>query len=88
MQDEAFFAYVRGITDEVPEGHTKAGCDLYRHLVYLGVDQMLSDTHAHVREGLNSELWEQLLRHFIATTRWSSNFYGDLEDEFNLFLAA
>lgn len=86
MQSEAFFDYVRGITDEVPSGHTKAGCDLYRHLVYIGVEQMLSDTHTNVKTGMGEGPWGQLIRLFITTTRWSSNYYGDLEDEFNRFL--
>lgn len=88
MQSAQFFEYVRGISDEVPDGHNKAGCDLYRHLVYLGVEQMLADTHESVKDALAEEDWEALIRYFIKRARWSSNFYGDLDDEFDSFLAA
>ena len=37
----AFYDYVRGLSDEVPAGYSENGMRLYRHLVYLGADQML-----------------------------------------------
>jgi hypothetical protein len=88
MQDPAFFEYVRGSSDVVPEGHTKAGMDLYRHLTYLGAHQMLEDCFPQIREALSDEDWAELMRDFIKTTRWTSNFYGDLENDFTNYLAA
>lgn len=86
--DPQFWDYVRGITDEVPAGYTKAGCDLYRHLTYLGAHQMLESCFPEIREGLAAEDWEAMIRHFVATTRWSSNYYGDMENEFLQYLSA
>ena len=37
----SFHDFVRGISNEVPSGYSEAGMHLYRHLVYLGVVQML-----------------------------------------------
>lgn len=82
-----FWDYVRGRTNEVPQGYAKNGLDLYRHLVYIGVDQMLEDCFPEVQKALGPEAWTMVLKDFIASSQWNSNFYGDLEDEFFEYLA-
>jgi len=84
--DQAFFDYVRYRTDEVPAGYTKNGLEMYRRLVYQGVDSMISYAYPHVKSGLSDEEWRFLLENFIAKSEWNSNFYGDLSNEFIIFL--
>ena len=48
---EEFFDYVRGASDVIPEGYAEAGLRAYRHLVFLGVSQLLA---AHYRPCVNN----------------------------------
>lgn len=82
----AFYDYVRGITDEVPEGYTLKGMKVYRFLVYLGASQMIESCYPDLRSHLGEEGWETLIRAFIRGSAWTSHFYGDLENEFRTFL--
>lgn len=83
----AFFDYVRGVTDTLPEGYGEAGMRLYRHLVYLGVSQQLEAHFPAVRAALGDDDWRTLLHAYIRESRWDSPFYGDLPDDFLDFLA-
>ena len=52
MPAPAFYDYVRGLTDEVPEGYTLAGMRAYRHLVYLAtIDEAYARGVLHVERG-------------------------------------
>ena len=82
----AFYDYVRGLSDEVPAGYTENGMRLYRHLVYLGADQMLGGYFPDVKQTLGDESWRSLLCAFIQSSAWQSHFYGDMTDEFIEFL--
>ena len=82
----AFHDYVRGRSDTLPEGYAEPGMRLYRHLVYLGVGQMLDAHFPEVRAALGEEDWRALLQAFIRESRWDSPFYGDLKDDFVAFL--
>ena len=81
-----FYDFVRGRSNEIPAGHNENGMRLYRHLVYIGVEQMLDGYFSGVRETLGEESWQALLKEFIRGSQWESNFYGDLTDEFIHFL--
>lgn len=81
-----FHDFVRGRSDLVPPGHNEAGMRLYRHLVYIGVEQMLDGYFDKVRDTLGEDAWRALLQAFIRESAWDSNFYGDLTDEFIAFL--
>ena len=83
----AFYDYVRGVTDEVPAGYELAGMKVYRFLVYLGASQMIASCFPNVREQLNEDDWQALIEDFVRQSAWTSHFYGDLEDEFRLYLA-
>lgn len=83
----AFYDYVRGCSDEIPAGHTEAGMRAYRHLVYLGAAQMVEAHFPAVRQELGEDAWRTLIEGFVRQSRWSSNFYGDLKDEFLAYLA-
>lgn len=82
----AFQDYVRGRSDALPAGYGEAGMRLYRHLVYLGVHQLLEVNFPDVREALGEDAWRALLQAFIRESRWDSHFYGDMKDEFVAFL--
>lgn len=82
----AFHDYVRGCSDVIPEGYAEPGMRLYRHLVYLGAAQLLEAHFPAVKESLGDETWGKLIRTFIRDTRWQSHYYGDLKDEFIIFL--
>ena len=82
----AFHDYVRGRSDALPAGFGEAGMRLYRHLVYLGVHQLLEVNFPDVREALGEDAWRALLQAFIRESRWDSHFYGDMKDEFVAFL--
>jgi hypothetical protein len=87
MPSDAFYDYVRGRTDAVPEGYTLNGMRAYRHLVYLGASQMVEAHFPAVREQLGEEDWRALIEAFVRESAWTSHYYGDLEHEFTAFLA-
>lgn len=82
----AFHDYVRGRSDELPAGYSEPGMRLYRHLVYVGVDQLLDAHYAAVRAALGDDGWRALLQAYIRESHWDSHFYGDLKDDFLAFL--
>ena len=81
-----FHDYVRGRTDLIPEGYTEPGMRVYRHLVYLGASQMIEAHFPDMKETLGDVAWRTLLETFVRDSRWTSNYYGDLKDEFLEFL--
>lgn len=83
----AFYDYVRGATEVVPDGYTLAGMRVYRYLVYLGASQMIDACFPNLREQLGEDDWRTLIEDFVRQSAWTSNFYGDLEYEFRLYLA-
>ena len=83
----AFYDFVRGRSDDVPAGYTAAGLRVYRHLVYLGVSQMIEAHFPAVREQLGDDAWRTLIEAFIRQSEWSSPYYGDLKDDFLAYLA-
>jgi len=83
----AFYDYVRGLSDDVPAGYTEAGMRLYRHLVWLGAEQLLAAHFSQVKTTLGQEAWKTLIEAFVRQSNWSSHFYGDLKNEFMAFLA-
>lgn len=82
-----FYDYVRGRTDEVPEGYSEPGLRAYRHLVLLGATQMVEAHHPELRAQLGEEAWQALMRAFVQDSAWDSPFYGDVYEEFVAFLA-
>jgi hypothetical protein len=82
----AFHDYVRGLTDDVPEGYAENGMRLYRHLVYLGASQLVEAEFPALRETLDDDDWRALIEAFVRDSRWQSHYYGDLKDEFLAFL--
>lgn len=82
----AFYDYIRGLSDTIPEGYQAQGMRLYRHLVMLGVRQQLEAQHPQLPATLGEEEWTQLLETFIRETRWDSHFCGDIHHEFVHFL--
>jgi hypothetical protein len=87
MPSDAFYDYVRGRTDAVPEGYTLNGMRAYRHLVYLGASQMVEAHFPEVRQQLGEDDWRVLIEAFVRQSAWSSHYYGDLKNEFTAFLA-
>lgn len=83
----AFHDYVRGISNDLPDGYNENGMRVYRYLVYLGVEQLLSAHFSTVRDALGEKDWRDLLQAFVRQSQWSSPYYGDLKDEFVTFLA-
>lgn len=99
----AFFDYVRGRSDEVPAGYSLQGMRVYRHLVLLGARQMVESCFPLLREQMceqigkesgeengkemGEQVWNELLTDFVRQSAWTSNFYGDLENEFQEYLA-
>lgn len=83
---EEFFDYVRGASDVIPEGYAEAGLRAYRHLVFLGVSQLLAAHYPALREQLSNEEWQLLLANFIRNSAWTSNFYGDLVPAFMSYI--
>lgn len=81
-----FFDYVRGISDVVPKGYTQQGLAVYRYHVHLGVSQLLESSYPELKKSLNQDDWTSLIGDFIAKTRWSSNFYADLDENFRQYL--
>ena len=82
-----FHDYVRGRTDSIPEGYTEAGMRVYRYLVYLGASQLVEGHFPQMKTTLGDEAWRALLEAFVRDSQWTSNYYGDLKDEFLVFLA-
>jgi hypothetical protein len=82
----AFFDYVRGVSEVVPAGYDLRGMKVYRHHVFLGVSQLLEGAYPELRAELSTDDWAVLLRDFIVKTRWSSNFYADLDVQFKLYV--
>ncbi len=85
---DAFYDYVRGRSDVVPEGHDERGLQAYRHLVWLGASQMVESYFPEVRRELGEDAWRALIAAFVRDSRWQSHYYGDLKDDFLAFLAA
>lgn len=83
---EAFFDYVRGLSDEIPSGYSEKGMRAYRHLVLLGVRQLLEAQYPQLPEELGAEGWLALLEAFVRNSRWDSPYYGNLKDDFLDFL--
>ncbi len=82
-----FFEYVRGLSDEVPQGYSRQGLQVYRHLVRLGASQMVEASFPGLRAQLGEEAWTLLIADFVKHSQWTSPFYGDLEHEFQTYLA-
>jgi hypothetical protein len=60
---------------------------VYRYLVYLGASQMVEAHFPQVKTELGDEAWRRLIEEFVRQSQWTSNYYGDLKDEFLTFLA-
>ncbi|AZY50748.1 HvfC/BufC family peptide modification chaperone [Bordetella avium] len=82
-----FYDYVRGVSERMPAGYSAAGMRVYRHLVYLGASQMIEAGFPQLREGMGEQAWRVLIEGFVRQSAWTSPFYGDLQNEFRLFLA-
>lgn len=82
----AFYDYVRGLSDTIPEGYQAQGMHLYRHLVMLGVRQQLEAHYPELPKTLGETQWTQLLETFVRESHWESHYYGDLTHEFVQFL--
>ena len=82
-----FYDYVRGKTDEIPEGYSEKGLNVYRYLVFLGASQMIESCYPELKNHLGEDDWTALIQAFVKQSAWTSHFYGDLEHEFNVFLA-
>ena len=82
-----FYDYVRGRSDVIPQGYTEPGMRVYRYLVYLGASQMVEARYPQVKAELGDEAWRTLIEEFVRQSQWTSNYYGDLKDEFLTFLA-
>ena len=83
----AFYDYVRGRSDVIPQGYTEPGMRVYRYLVYLGASQMVEAHYPQVKAELGDEAWRTLIEEFVRQSQWTSNYYEDLKDEFLTFLA-
>lgn len=81
-----FFAYTRGLSDDLPAGYSENGMRLYRHLVLLGARQMLEAHFPQLPVQLGQVAWEALLGAFVASGQWNSPFYGDIVNDFVAFL--
>ena len=82
-----FYRYIRGLSDQMPEGYSERGMRAYRHLVFIGASQMVQAHFPEVRSQLGDADWQILIAAFVRQSRWSSPYYGDLKDEFIAFLA-
>ena len=87
MPSDAFYDYVRGRSETVPEGYSANGMRAYRHLVHLGASQMVEAHFPEVRVQLGEANWRALIEAFVRESAWASHHYGDLKDEFIAFLA-
>lgn len=84
---DAFYDYVRGCSETVPEGYALAGMRAYRHLVYLGASQMVEAHFPALRGQLGETAWRLLIEGFVRQSAWKSPYYGDLHHDFIAFLA-
>lgn len=84
----AFYDYVRGLSDVIPDGYTAQGMAVYRYHVYLGASQMLVASYPELKAALDEEDWRTLIEDFIRQTTWSAHFYADLTDDFERYLRA
>lgn len=82
----AFYDYVRGRSETVPEGYALSGLRAYRYLVYLGASQMVEANFPFLREQLGEQAWRLLLEGFVRQSAWTSPYYGDLHREFTAYL--
>lgn len=82
-----FYDYVRGRSNVIPAGYTEPGMRVYRYLVYLGASQMVEVHFPQVKAELGDNAWRTLIEEFVRQSQWTSNYYGDLKDEFLTFLA-
>jgi hypothetical protein len=83
---QAFYDFVRGRSNVVPPGYELKGLKVYRYLVYLGASQMIEACFPALREQMTDQQWQSLIKNFVETSQWHSNFYGDLEYEFLNYL--
>lgn len=83
----SFYDYVRGLSDDVPPGYELRGLRVYRYLVRLGASQMVEASFPRLREQLGEPAWDALIEDFVRHSQWTSHFYGDLEHEFQTYLA-
>lgn len=86
MPASGFYDYVRGCSNVVPTGYREAGMRAYRHLVYLGASQMVEAHYPALREQLGEADYRTLIEDFVRQSAWQSHYYGDLKDEFLLYL--
>jgi len=84
---EDFYLYVRGATEIIPDGYSEQGMQAYRHLVFLGASQMIEANYPALREQMGEQAWNELIKAFVRQSTWTSNYYGDIKDEFLAFLA-
>lgn len=87
MPSRAFFDHVRGLSDDIPPGYAPAGMRVYRHLVHLGVSQVLEARFPEVRQALGDAPWHALITAFVRQSHWTSHDLGDLPHAFTDFLA-
>lgn len=83
---QAFYDFVRGRTDALPDGYEARGMQVYRHLVYLGASQMIEACYPQLKTDLGEEDWRMLIEDFVRQSAWGSHFYGDLDGEFKGYL--
>ena len=84
---EAFYDFVRGRSEVVPEGHSLQGLRAYRHLVWLGASQVIDAHHPDLRSTLGEEAWQALIAAFVRDSAWDSHFYADLVPAFEAYVA-
>ena len=72
-----FTDYVRGLSDELPPGHSRQGMEVCRHLVRLGVEQQVQARHPGLRDQLTEAMgepaWEALITG-SSRSAWTSPF--------------
>ncbi len=83
----AFYDYVRGRSDVLPEGYAEPGMRAYRHLVWVGASQTVDSHFPELRAQLGEAAWRELIAAFVRESEWTSPFLGDLKDDFIVFLA-
>ena len=83
----AFYDFVRGRSDSLPEGHSERGMLLYRHLVWLGVSQMIESQFPSLREQMGETAWLTLTRAYVAQSTWTSPHCQDIPHDFPAFVA-
>lgn len=81
-----FYAYIRGQSEDIPQGYSEAGLRVYRYLVYLGAAQMVEAYYPDLRTQLGEDAWRILMEGFVRQSQWKSHFYEDLIEDFHAFL--